>query len=129
VTDPPVVVVYCEGQTPGDPHDRFIVAAYQRAHVTPTTTPALWAPLSQHAGIRLRAAERDVARWPTSKRTNEVQHRYRCDRCDYDELRNDDPRDVGRRMFAVFDGLGGACPDPLEISVRALVRLIARNTL
>jgi hypothetical protein len=127
VTEPATVVVHCEGPA-GHHHDRFIVAAYQRAHSTATTAPTLWLPLSIYRGVRLHAVERDVSRFPTSERTTQLQHRFRCDRCGYGELRNDDPHDIGRRMFAVFDRLRDAGVDPLEISVRALVRLIARDT-
>ena len=81
-----------------------------------------------YRGVRSHAVERDVSRFPTSERTTQLQHRFRCDRCGYGELRNDDPHDIGRRMFAVFDRLRDAGVDPLEISVRALVRLIARDT-
>jgi hypothetical protein len=127
MTELPVIVVYCEG-APNDPHDRFIVAAYQRTHTTPTTTPALWTPLKVWNGRRLRKVE--ISRYdnrPDAPRRMWLGYRFPCDECQLDGLRVYGERDdVGDKIYAVFDGLWAHGSNPLEISVRGLLNQIGR---
>jgi hypothetical protein len=127
MTDLPITVVYCEGSR-DHPHERFIVAAYQRTHTTPTTSPALWTPLPWWDGRQLRKVE--VTRYddrPGAKRRMWLGYRFDCGWCPRDELRIvEDDRDVGDMIYAVFDGMWGHGVTPLEISVRGLLGQIRR---
>jgi hypothetical protein len=126
MTELPIIDVYCDGP-PDAPHDRYTVARYQRTHGTPTTGPSLWSPLRRWSGGRTRNVEQEViSHQPGDPRRGFLRYRFRCDECGYDEIRNEDDRDVGDRVFAVFDGLWAHGVSPLEISVRGLVREIGR---
>lgn len=124
----PVIVVYCQGP-PDDPHERYIVAAYQRTHTTPTTGPAAWTELTHWNGVRLRrvAIRRyDTRPEPLRRPGAWLGYRFRCSWCPLDEKRVADDRNIGDKIFAVFDGLWRRNVDPLEISARGLLREIRR---
>ncbi len=122
----PVIVVYCEGP-PNHPHDRYIVAAYQRSHTTLTPGPAGWLSLSHWGGIRLRKVEqRRYSTQPAfTNRRAWLAYRFPCDWCTLDEIRVGDDG-AGDKIYTVFDGLWGHGVKPLEISVRGLLREIGR---
>jgi hypothetical protein len=119
----PVIVVYCEGP-PHHRHDRYIVAAYQRTHTTPTPGPALWTPLRHYNGVRLRNVEqrRHTTAPGFTDRRAWLGYRFRCSWCPLDEIRvgGDD------KIYTVFDGMWRHGVEPLEISVRGLLREIGR---
>jgi hypothetical protein len=109
VTEPPVIPVHCAGP-PGAPHARFIVAAYRRAHATPTPTPALWTPLRWFDGTRLHDAERvlehrDGSAW--------LQFHHWCDACPFDGQYNAEPS-IGA-LFAVLDAHWFSGRDGIEV--------------
>lgn len=115
----PTVVVYCTGPA-NAPHDRFVVAAYQRTHDTPTSLPALWQPLELWDGMRLRNTEHsryDDSGW-------RLAYRFRCDRCKYDQRRSWDGRNVDDALYGAFDLLWGH--GKAEVPVRELIRHIDR---
>jgi hypothetical protein len=120
MTEQPIIEIYCDCSS-GDPaHDRFIVAAYRRDHITRTPTPALWQPLKWWKGKQLRGVEqRIIAKQPG--RSAWLQFRLRCDECLFDEQRNAAPREFMGRMFFVFDRLWEHDVSPLEISARGLI--------
>jgi hypothetical protein len=114
--DPPVEEVYCKG--PRDhPHDRFLVAAYERAHAVPTPTPAAWTPLPVFNGIPLQHPAEEIARHPDGSRW--LRFHLRCDRCPLNEKHNAEP-DFIAALFAVLDSLWFSGRD--EIEVRELVQ-------
>lgn len=127
MTKLPVIVVYCQGP-PDATHDRYIIAAYQRSHTTETPTPALWVPLREYRGVRLRNVEhyRHTTAPGFTDRRAWLGFRFRCGRCPLDEKRSEDDRRVGDRIYAVFDGLWRHGVDPLEISALGLLREIGR---
>ena len=108
VTEPPVMPVYCAGPH-GEPHDRFIVAVYRRAHATPTPTPALWTPLRKFNGMRLHDAERvlehpDGSLW--------LQFHLWCEQCSFDGQYNAEPDGI---LFAVLDARWFSGRDAIEV--------------
>lgn len=126
MTELPIVVVYCDGSS-GDPHERFIVAAYQRTHTTPTAGPAAWIPLPWWDGRQLGKVE--VTRHddrPGAPRRMWLGFRFRCAWCPSDELHVVDDRGGAARIYAVFDGLWGHNVTPLEVSVRGLLGHVRR---
>lgn len=123
----PTIVVYCEGP-PGDRHDRYIIAAYQRRHANPAAR-SQWFPLDQWEGKRLRRVEQKGAAPSRSAFSGEsrsawLRYRFPCDVCGFNRVFNEDERNFGGRMFAVFDQIrsGGRA----EVPVRELVRQIDR---
>jgi hypothetical protein len=126
MTELPVIILYCKG-TPGVPHERFVVAAYQRTHTTPTPTPALWTPLPWWNGKQLRKVEVTRRNQPgTSGRLAWLGFRFDCAWCPSDELHVVDDRGCSGKIYAVFDGLWVHNVTPLEISVRGLVGQVRR---
>ena len=92
-----MIAVYCAG--PLDvPHDRFIVAAYRRAHPTATSTPALWTPERVFGGTALQPVEHAVQR-PDGSLSLRFQHW--CDLCRFDGEYSAEPF-IGA-LFAVLD--------------------------
>ena len=115
--DPPVIEVFCEG--PRDHrHDRFLVAAYRRAHATVTARPALWTPLPSWRGVQLYPAEEFA---PHPDESGWLRLHLRCRRCGLDAKHKAEPGFI-TTMFAVFDSLwlGGHG----DIEVRGLVRRV-----
>ena len=128
----PVIVVYCEGP-PDDRHDRYIIAAYQRHHTTPTDPatvgPGGWIELTHWNGVRLRRVKQgryDTQPEPLRRPGAWLGYRFRCGRCPLDEKRSEDDRNVGDKIYTVFDTLWRHDVEPLEISVRGLLREIGR---
>lgn len=118
MTKRPTVVVFCEG-SPGNPHDRFTVAAYRRAHATPTPAAALWIPLRSFGGIQLRPAEQIA---PQPDGSTWLRFTLRCDWCRLDDEHKAEPGFIGA-LFTVFDSLWFSGTDAIE--ARELVRRVA----
>lgn len=115
MTEPPTIVVYCKGTTDA-PHEPFIVARYRRWHVNPAKR-SQWVQLPG-----TRQVERKVVNLqPGAQRSAWLRYRFRCNTCGFAQRRNEDEREFGGRMYAVFDGLWTHGADPLEVSVRGLL--------
>lgn len=108
MTELPVVVIFCEG-SPDEPHPRFVIAVYRRAHATPTPTPALWTPRRSFGGRQLRPAEQSA---PQPDGSMLLRFRLRC-RCGRNEKHKAERRFMVS-MFAVFDSLWYSGRDTIE---------------
>jgi hypothetical protein len=109
MTAPPVIPAYCGGP-PGEPHARFIVAAYRRAHAIPTPAPALWTPLREFNGMRLHGDAERVLQHPDG--SHWLQFHLWCEQCPFDGQYNAEPGGV---VFAVLDARWFSGRDAIEV--------------
>ena len=98
VTELPVMPVYCQGPPEprytrfgallDEPRARFIVAAYVRAHATPTSTSALWMPERACGGVQLRPVDQVV---PRPDGSLALRFHHWCELCRFDGEYNAEP--------------------------------------
>ena len=105
-----MIAVYCVGPLDA-PHDRFIVAAYRRAHATPTPTPALWTPQRWWGGVRLHDPEQPA---PQPDGSMWLRFVLRCDRCGLNEKHKAEPAFMVA-LFAEFDARWFSGRDEIEV--------------
>ena len=118
---PPTIAVYCEGPVDA-PHERFIVAAYQRTHETATRPASAWMRLKVFNGIHPRSGEKGRGPDPSDPlRGGYLSHRFHCERCGFDEIRSDSDGSFCDHLYGVFDKLWSHGLDPLEVSLRGLL--------
>lgn len=120
MTDLPVIEVYCEG-TKDAPHERFIIAAYRRAHLNPEVVTA-WIALDWWKNRRLRKTE--LLRHDETYDRAWLSFHLPCKRCSLHEIRTARPDGKGFavRIYTMFDKVWAHGMPPLEISAHGLLR-------
>jgi hypothetical protein len=125
MTELPVIEVYCEGAKDVS-HERFIIAAYRRAHLNPEFVTA-WIALDWWNNRRLRR----VNLWRHDETYDRAWASFHlpCKRCSLHEVRVARPSGGGsfaETLYTVFDKMWSSGVDPLEISARGLLGLLGQ---
>lgn len=120
----PVIEVYCEG-TKNVPHERFVIAAYRRAHANSEVVTA-WIALEWWKNHRLRKVE--LPRHDETYGRIWLSFQLPCRRCSLHEIRTSNDGTFAVRMYTAFDKLWSYGVDPLEISARGLLRELDGST-
>lgn len=120
MTDPPIIVVYCDGP-PDAAHKRYSIP-FKRVHLNSNDPPGIWSQLGR--GDKVHEELNDELRGMSRPQFASSRLRLRCPRCRFNEIRNDDHRQAVSAMFTVFDGLVAGSEH--EISIRELADQIGR---